>query len=699
MKVSYYQSIKTPNSKEVADVVAILDNIKNGVYEDVAHAVRIAKNEEEKKAAKNKAPIITVSGTFNQRKNDALISHSGLIAMDFDDINDYGDAFNLLINDPYSYAVFMSISGKGICCLVKIDGKRHLDAFLGLEQYYYENYKLQVDRACKDVSRPRFLSYDPDLFLNEQSQVFKLYPKKETKQQQQKINNFSGGNHYSQKFELILSRINKDLTNDYADWLKIGFAIASEYGEGGLDYFKYVSSFSHKYNEFECEKKYKTLLGDASNGVNISSFYYICQQNGIDITDQREVDQRKEIQRLKQLGKTKQEVIQAIPNAINEIVDFEFNRQTPAKNNQLDINLVEQFIREKYPIKKNEVTRFYELDGVQLEQQDLNTIYIDVKKVFSKASREIIESIIFSNYTEKYNPLLDYFNGLKWDGKDHLAELTHVITSNTGDFAYRLHGLQYWLCGIIDSVINQEPNLLCLVLAGQQNTGKSTFFTKLLPNELKKYFSTSQLDRGKDDEILMCQSLIIFDDEFSGKSKQDAKQMKRLLSAHSFTLREPYGRQNVTLKRLATLCGTCNELDVLNDPTGNRRFIVYDINGQFDYERYNKIDKSQLFAQCVELVKNGKHRDKYDIFLQDLQDLSGEFMEVSIEEELLNEFFMPSVYGAFYQTTKIKDIIEEHTQQKLGVKKLGQALNKLKFNRIKQNGIYGYMATTRRAIG
>jgi hypothetical protein len=126
---------------------------------------------------------------------------------------------------------------------------------------------------------------------------------------------------------------------------------------------------------------------------------------------------------------------------------------------------------------------------------------------------------------------------------------------------------------------------------------------------------------------------------------------------------------------------------------------VYDINGQFDYERYNKIDKSQLFAQCVELVKTGKHRDKYDIFLQDLQDLSAEFMEVSIEEELLNEFFMPSVYGAFYQTTKIKDIIEEHTQQKLGVKKLGQALNKLKFNRIKQNGIYGYMATTRRPIG
>jgi len=157
-----------------------------------------------------------------------------------------------------------------------------------------------------------------------------------------------------------------------------------------LDYFKHVSSFNPNYNEFECEKKYRTLLGDANNGVSINSFYYMCQMAGIDITDETEINQRKEIQRLKQLGKTKQEVIQAIPNAINEIVDFEFNRQTPAKNNQLDINLVEQFIRVKYPIKKNEITRFYELDGQQLEQNDLNTIYIDTKKVFSKATREIM---------------------------------------------------------------------------------------------------------------------------------------------------------------------------------------------------------------------------------------------------------------------------------------------------------------------
>jgi predicted P-loop ATPase len=696
MKVSIYKSITDINSQKVSDITAVLDNIKNGVYEDLIHKIRIAPDKKTRAKLKQGLPYITTRGTFSVRNNDNLIKHSGLIAMDFDELENYGDAFNLLINDPYSYAVFMSASGNGICCLVKIDGKKHLEAFEGLQKYYEVTYKLFIDKACKDLSRPRFLSYDPDLFLNEQSQVFKLYIKKDTKQQIKQAEEFTKS-HYKSKFELVLSRIDRDITNNYDDWTKLAFAISSEFGESGLDYFKHVSSFYHSYDPHECEIKYKNCLGDGN--VKIGSFYGLCRDHGIDIADQREVDQRKEIQRLKQLGKTKQEVIQAIPNAINEIVDFEYNRQTPAKNNQLDINLVEQFIREKYPIKKNEVTRFYELDGVQLEQQDLNTIYIDVKKVFSKASREIIESIIFSNYTEKYNPLLDYFNGLKWDGKDHLAELTHVITSSTGDFAYRLHGLQYWLCGIIDSVINQEPNLLCLVLAGQQNTGKSTFFTKLLPSELKKYFSTSQLDRGKDDEILMCQSLIIFDDEFSGKSKQDAKQMKRLLSAHSFTLREPYGRQNVTLKRLATLCGTCNELDVLNDPTGNRRFIVYDINGQFDYERYNKIDKSQLFAQCVHLVNNGKHRDKYDVFLQDLQDLSAEFMEVSIEEELLNEFFEPSVYGAFYQTTKIKDIIEEHTQQKLGVKKLGQALNKLKFNRIKQNGIYGYMATRLRPNG
>jgi len=695
MKVSFYPSITKTNSREVSDIISILENIKNGVYEDYVYPVRNAKTDKEKKEAKSKAPCITTSGTFSQRGNDYLLQHSGLIAIDFDHLEDIGDAFNLLINDVYSFAVFRSISGNGLCAFVKIDGRKHLEAFLGLERYYWQTYNLEADRACKDVSRPRYLSYDPDLFLNEQSQPFKDYVKRETKAEIKAFESFKGGDHYQHKFERVLSRVNCDITQGYDNWVKLGFAIASEYGESGLDYFKQLSQYHPDYDAYKTEKKYRSLLGDRNSGITIRTFYYLCKLNGIDISDERETKTRQTARKLKTAGKTEKQVIAENPELIPEIVAEEFAKHEQQHRGQFDIEAFEIWLRERFRIKKNEVTRFYEMQGKQLEQSDINTIYIDAKKQFPKVSRDIVESVIFSNYTPSYNPIKSYFEGLKWDGVDHIAKLAESINSNTGTEEYREFGLRAWLIGIVESILKGKPNILCLVLAGKQNTGKSTFFTRLLPEQLNRYFAMSQLDRGKDDEILMCQSLLIFDDEFSGKSKQDAKHMKRILSAPSFTLREPYGRNNVTLKRIATLCGTCNELDVLNDPTGNRRFIVFEVVGQFDYKLYNSIDKNQLFAQCVALVNSGETSDLQGDFVNLMEQVSEDFLEISIEEELLLQHFNANDTNIrtrqWMPTTMIKDYLEENSNQKLSIKRLGQMLRKHNFERIKRNNSYGYM--------
>jgi len=695
MKVSYYSSITKTNSREVADIISILENIKNGVYEDYVYPVRNAKTDKEKKEAKSKAPCITTSGTFSQRGNDYLLQHSGLIAIDFDHLEDIGDAFNLLINDVYSFAVFRSISGNGLCAFVKIDGRKHLEAFLGLERYYWQTYNLEADRACKDVSRPRYLSYDPDLFLNEQSQPFKDYVKRETKAEIKAFESFKGGDHYQQKFERVLSRVNCDITQGYDNWVKLGFAIASEYGESGLDYFKQLSQYHPDYDGYKTEKKYRSLLGDRNSGITIRTFYYLCKLNGIDISDERETKTRQTARKLKTAGKTEKQVIAENPELIPEIVAEEFAKPEQQQRGQFDIEAFEIWLRERFPIKKNEVTRFYEMQGKQLEQSDINTIYIDAKKQFPKVSRDIVESVIFSNYTPSYNPIKSYFQGLKWDGVDHIAKLAESINSNTGTEEYREFGLRAWLIGIVESILKGKPNILCLVLAGKQNTGKSTFFTRLLPEQLNRYFAMSQLDRGKDDEILMCQSLLIFDDEFSGKSKQDAKHMKRILSAPSFTLREPYGRNNVTLKRIATLCGTCNELDVLNDPTGNRRFIVFEVVGQFDYKLYNSIDKEQLFAQCVALVNSNQTSDLEGDFIQLMEQVSEHFVEISLEEELIMQHIGKTdtihKQRQFMTTTMVKVYLEELSKQHLSLKRLGQMMKKHQFEETKRNDRKGYL--------
>jgi predicted P-loop ATPase len=179
----------------------------------------------------------------------------------------------------------------------------------------------------------------------------------------------------------------------------------------------------------------------------------------------------------------------------------------------------------------------------------------------------------------------------------------------------------------------------------------------------------------------MTQKLLILDDEFSGKSKQDAKKMKRLLSASHFDLRPPYGAENVQLKRIAVLAGTCNETEVLNDPTGNRRFIVFDVQERMDWGLFNSIDKEQLFAQLKKFWDNGITGNLAIDEIEEMELLTNsKHSEVSIEEELILKYYhLPSTGGGFesYTNTEIKVYLEQSTNQKISSRKLGLELKKL----------------------
>lgn len=701
MQVTLYKNIHQVTDGLVYDINHILNEIKNGRWQDLCISIAIEKDKSERQRLKKKVPYFTTSGTFATRNNEGLIQHSGLIAIDIDDVPNINSAFDILAHDKYTYSVFRSISTKGLCCIVKIDNHKHGDAFDGLQQYYYNLLGISIDPSCKDVARARFISYDPDLIINSNSSTFKDYLTK-----QSRINDINASKssflHTNSKFERILSAINKDITGDYKQWLTIGFAIANTYGENGINYYHLISKYSQSYNANDTERQYKHCLKYNNGKITINSFYYYCKLNGIQIHDEREEYISKLTYYAKESNKKPDDVIQMIDGQLSEqdseVINAVFNSKDfkPNKDDKkLAIDDVELWLRSNYPIKKNIITRSYELNGRELEMEDLNTIYIDGKKKFDKLTREIFDTILFSTSTPSYNPIKDYFDELNWDCYDRIDDLTKSITSDTGDHAWRRQMITKWLIGIIESIYDGEPNVLCLVLAGAKNTGKTQFFKRLLPTPLVRFFANSQLDKGKDDELLMTQKLIIFDDEYSGKSKQDSKHMKKMLSSDSFTLREPYGRKNITLPRVATLCGTCNETELLNDSTGNRRIIIIEATGRFDYQLYNNIDKQQLFAQVKELYLDGV-RSQLSTDEIDLLEhyTSGRYSEVSIEAEMVYKYFEPVGQAndhCFKTTSEIKDLIEMATKQKLSVKKLGMELKRLGYNRIKKNGMYGYV--------
>lgn len=76
-----------------------------------------------------------------------------------------------------------------------------------------------------------------------------------------------------------------DLTNDHADWLRLGFALA-ELGEAGRSYFHAVSSQNHKYDCEQCDRKFSECLRIASR-CGICYFFNRCKEYGITYKTER----------------------------------------------------------------------------------------------------------------------------------------------------------------------------------------------------------------------------------------------------------------------------------------------------------------------------------------------------------------------------------------------------------------------------
>jgi hypothetical protein len=177
MLVSFYPDSVTTAGQSL-ELPEVLAGIKTGRWRAEVEAARaVIGNKTAYAAAKRKLPGFTTSGTFSTRKAEQLLAHSGLLCLDIDakDTNaavDLVAARRAIESDSYTYAAAASTGGVGFFVLVPIPPDDHKGSFRALAQYYQDAYGIAVDQACKDVSRLRYVSYDPGLYLNEQAATF-----------------------------------------------------------------------------------------------------------------------------------------------------------------------------------------------------------------------------------------------------------------------------------------------------------------------------------------------------------------------------------------------------------------------------------------------------------------------------------------------------------------------------------------------
>jgi len=288
MNISYYQNIKQSKEKDI-DFLDFCNDVKNGTYKIQIETLR-ASTGAEKTKLKNSLPAVTLSGTFNEKhKATALLQHSGLMQIDIDNTENLNELKSRLYADKYTFCGFISPSGNGLKLVVKISPEpdRHKAHFLALEKYYKNLYNVEIDKACKDVSRLCFVSYDTELFLNENAILFS-----DTHTTYNKVvaaQGGAGGNDFYynvSNFDEFVSEIERQRINiaeSYDEWLKVGFAIANEFNAPGFNFFDRISQISSKYNYESVRKQYDECLRTNNGHIEIKTVFSMAKNAGLTI--------------------------------------------------------------------------------------------------------------------------------------------------------------------------------------------------------------------------------------------------------------------------------------------------------------------------------------------------------------------------------------------------------------------------------
>jgi predicted P-loop ATPase len=363
--------------------------------------------------------------------------------------------------------------------------------------------------------------------------------------------------------------------------------------------------------------------------------------------------------------------------------------------------VIEKFLKTHYSFRYNLVTSRIEFRAIKasefelLNDYKLNSIYRNMKLNRIQTNLGELRSIINSDFIRQYDPFLSYYKSLPpWDETtDHIEKYTSLVKT-TNDILFQ-KCFKKWLVAMVACAI--EPNVVnhtVLVFSGKQGVGKTTFLMNLIPKQLQNYvFSGTINPSSKDSMIQLSECLLINMDELESLSKHQVGELKELITKGAIRTRRAYGFNIENLVRRASFSGSVNDKQFLNDASGNRRFLCFEIL-EIDYKTI--YDLNLMYSQAYSLFKNGF---KYWFDGPEIAEITAsneEFATTSFEEELLLKFYEPvaiadtklflsasDIAAAFTESTKIN--INNAFKQNLG-----KALNKHKFIRVKKSNRWVY---------
>jgi hypothetical protein len=580
--ISFYKSKETKISESIT-IQDVLKKIKTG---DNNSTQIISLRNEQDKATKDQIkgclPMVTFSGLFGEsRKREQLLEYSNFICLDIDKLEKLDILRTKIESDKFTSSCFLSPSGNGLKVLIKVSGTEndHLRLFHGLQLYYKQNFNVEIDKSCKDVSRGAFLSYDPDIFINGDSIEWGLK-----------------------------NILDEKLKNTHA---YIAEKIPFDQGNRNNHVFEFaISCKAQKISHSDCLEYAKcNYLRDDFSFIEIDSTVknVYLNQYSTDISKQF--------------------------NKEYKVSSWDIAEEFLNQKYELRYNLISN--KPEYRIANSD-DPFNEIneDSIYRDMQK-NNVSFSLNKLRSLLSSDFVPN--FDPFLSYFKSLVKLESDANFDYIDYLASFVKTDNDIWFKTQFKKMLVRSVACALDISIFNKQ--VLILVHA-MQNSGKSTFCRFLCPPQLSDYF-TENISTDKDSLIALANNFIVNMDELATLNRAEINTLKSMISRNNVNVRLPYGRRQINLPRRANFVGSTNKDEFLTDETGSVRWLCIELIDKIDFSYKKRVDINLVWKQAYQLYNEDYLYEMTQEELDHNELRNKKYQNSLTEYELIQQFFMP----------------------------------------------------------
>ena len=688
---------------EQKDILTILDDIKTGTYRNAITYLRKSLAEDKKEAAeraKKALPAFTPSATFKGgRKMEFLTNYNALMVLDIDKITKekLAECKEKLKSNEFVFAAFTSPSGNGLKVFVKVSTEKteHKETFLKLQEYFENLLQLEIDKSGKDITRLCFFSYDPELYLNENATVFSSEATETVAEALEATTDANSHPEHSEGISKHQSNPTADYDALYAHCIQFTEK-KYQFVEGSRNYFVFTLANNLNRKGVPESLALGYILADYDYNTQevmtaVKSAYQNSSEHG---TDQFQ-PKNKSAKSAQSASVKKNSDESSVTASLAGTMTLD-DEEEPAQ-----IDKLENFLNNRYKFRYNEVLGKLEYKRVNgkiwkyITDFKENSILREIQKAKVRCSINSLRNLLRSDFCEMYDPFKDYFENLpEYSGdKDYIEELALTITTTKPDLWKEC--FKKWFVAMVACVLDEKQiNQTVIVFSGKQGLGKTTWIEKLMPTELKQYiFSGTVNPNNKDTLIHLAECMLINLDELENLNRTEIGSLKELITKTHIRMRKAYGHNNESMPRRASFAGSVNTAQFLNDTTGSRRFLCFELE-HIEYQ--HQVDINLCYAQAYKLYKDGFRHWFNQEEIKNIDANNEQYQLKSPEEELLLIWFEPAEKHSadyFFTTTQIAQVLSSRANLNITettIRKIGMALKKHGFTRISKNKTYVY---------